>query len=290
MGVVSCAVTNQAGEKIFDIISQSASIPTKGGEWPQEAARGELVVQDVSFAYKGSGSPILEGMSIRVNPGERVAIVGLSGSGKSSIISLLLRYYDPTAGKIFFDGRDISTLDPRYLKGHIGIVTQEPMLFGISLRENIAYARPSATDPEVEEAAKRASLHDYIMSLPQGYATVVGERGVTLSGGLRQRVGIARAVLRKPKLLILDEATSALDAHTESEVQAALKELHQRYRMTMLTIAHRLSTIQDSDRIIVMAKGRIVEQGTHAQLLTLNGVYKALVQRQLQEETILKQF
>ncbi len=284
-----------AGEKIMDIIAQQPTIPVKGGLIPSPHAGSSLpadllVFEDVSLVYaseKHVRVPVIEHLHLRIRQGQRVAMVGLSGSGKSSLISMLLRYYEPSAGRILYAGHDLSELDPRWVKAQLGVVMQDAALFNISLRENIAYGLEDVDEAEVVRCAKMASIHAFILSLPEGYDTVVGERGVTLSGGERQRVGIARALLRKPKLLILDEATSALDTQTEAYVQEALAKLHlAQPSLTLITIAHRLSTVVDADRILVMAKGKIVEDGTHTELLEHDGVYAELVRHQLQEEII----
>ncbi|KAG5178077.1 P-loop containing nucleoside triphosphate hydrolase protein [Tribonema minus] len=276
-----------AGEKIFEIIQHQPTLPITGGLVPPGEPKGELKLNNVGFAYPGSPQlRVIENMNLTIRPGERVAAVGPSGGGKSSLVGLVLRYYDPVQGTVLFDGHDIRVLDPRWLRRQIGVVTQDPFLFGVSVRDNIAYGRPDMSLEEVHRAARLASAHDFILQLPLGYETVLGERGVTLSGGQRQRVAIARALARQPKLLILDEATSALDSSSEHEVQTALQTLHAKTRTSMLIVAHRLSTIQDADRILVIQRGHIVEQGTHTELLARKGVYSVLVSRQLQTELL----
>jgi ATP-binding cassette subfamily B protein len=204
--------------------------------------------------------------------------VGPSGAGKSTIASLLGRLYDPDAGRVTLDGRDLKTLDPSWLRRQIGVVAQEPLLFSTSIAENIRYGRPGASDAEVEQAAKAANAHDFITRFPDGYKTQVGERGVQLSGGQKQRVAIARAVLKDPRILILDEATSALDAESEHLVQEALERLMQ--GRTTLIIAHRLSTVIGADRVAVLDHGHVVQVGSHHGLMAQEGLYKRLVERQ----------
>ena len=216
---------------------------------------------------------------MRIAPGEVVALVGSSGAGKSTIAALLSRLYDPSSGLLRLDGRDLRELDPRWLRKQIGVVAQEPMLFSSTIAENIRYGKSDATDEEVEHAARVANAHDFIARFPEGYATRVGERGVQLSGGQKQRVAIARAVLKDPKILVLDEATSALDAESEHLVQEALDRLLD--GRTTLVIAHRLSTVKNADRVLVLDHGRVVQQGTHATLVTEAGLYRKLVERQL---------
>jgi ABC-type multidrug transport system fused ATPase/permease subunit len=233
----------------------------------------------VRFAYPTRPDvPVLAGVDLTIAPGEVVALVGPSGAGKSTVAALLLRFYDPQEGRVTFDGRDVRALDPRWLRGQIGTVAQEPILFSTSVAENIRYGRPGASDPEVEQAARAGNAHQFVGRFPDGYGTLVGERGVQLSGGQKQRVAIARAVLKDPRLLVLDEATSALDAESEHLVREALERLME--GRTTLIIAHRLSTVMGADRVVVLDGGRIVQSGPHARLVTEEGLYRRLVERQ----------
>lgn len=238
--------------------------PTAG---PLVVSKGALEFADVTFAYNEVN--IFESFNLSIQPGERVGIVGPSGSGKTTFVSLLLRQHDIQHGAILVDGTDIRTVTQESLHDVIAVVPQEPSLFHRTIRDNIAYGRPDATDEEVEEAARKAQAHDFITLLPEGYKTLVGERGVKLSGGQRQRVAIARAILKAAPILILDEATSSLDSESESEIQKALHELMQ--GKTVIAIAHRLSTIREMDRIIVMEGGKIVEDGSHDELVNKEG-------------------
>ena len=235
---------------------------------------GEIVFDRVVFRYKSAATPLYDHFTLRIAPGERVALVGPTGAGKSTFVKLIQRLYDVDAGQILVDGQDIATVSQGSLRRAIAVVPQDPALFHRTLSENIAYARPGATQDEVELAAKRARAHDFIGKLPQGYRTLVGERGVTLSGGERQRVAIARAFLADAPILVLDEATSSLDVETERQVQAAMEELM--VGRTTIVIAHRLSTIRGADRILVFEDGRIVEEGKHADLVKKGGAYARL--------------
>ncbi|HWE99608.1 MAG TPA: ABC transporter ATP-binding protein [Caulobacteraceae bacterium] len=235
---------------------------------------GEIVLDAVTFRYKSAANAIYDGFSLRIAPGERVALVGPTGSGKSTFVKLIQRLYDLEAGRILVDGQDIAQVAQGSLRRAIAVVPQDPALFHRSIAENIAYARPGATDDEIRLAARRARAHDFIEALPLGYRTLVGERGVKLSGGERQRVAIARAFLADAPVLVFDEATSSLDVETEAKVQAATDELM--VGRTTIIIAHRLSTIRHADRILVFQDGRIVEEGRHQELVALGGTYARL--------------
>jgi subfamily B ATP-binding cassette protein MsbA len=242
-----------------------------------------VAYEDVSFRYQAEPDApwTLDGINLSVAPGEIVALVGPSGAGKTTLVSLLPRFWDVNRGRITLDGVDIRALRLADLRGAIGIVPQEPALFSGTIRENIAYARPSATDAEVEAAARAAHAHEFVERLALGYETLVGERGIKLSGGQRQRVAIARAILKDPAVLILDEATSNLDTESERLIEDALSRLL--VGRTTLIIAHRLSTVQRADRLVVLEHGRVVEEGTHGELLALGGLYARLYQRQFRD-------
>ena len=235
--------------------------------------KGRVCYEDVSFHYSDDDTTVLSNVSIEIPAGRSVALVGPSGSGKTTICSLLTRFYDVTAGRITIDDQDIRHLTLKSLRSQIGMVQQDVYLFSGTIRDNIAYGKPDASDEEIIAAAKRANIHDIIMELPQQYDTYVGERGTRLSGGQKQRISIARVFLKNPPILILDEATSALDNESERWIQRSLEELSQ--NRTTITIAHRLSTIRDADEIIVITEDGIAERGTHEELLDMNGVYAA---------------
>jgi ATP-binding cassette subfamily B protein len=276
------ALASGAAERLFEILGVRPEIKAPPHPLPlPQPARGEVLFDAVRFAYPTRPQiVVLDGVSFRVKPGERVAIVGPSGAGKSTIFHLMLRFYDPSAGVVRFDGVPIADTDPYDLRRHIALVPQDTAIFAASARDNIRFGRPEASDGEVERAAELALADDFIRRLPQGYETPVGERGVTLSGGQRQRIAIARAILRDAPLLLLDEATSALDAESETLVQAALERLMQ--ERTTLVIAHRLATVLSCDRILVMDHGRIVEEGTHERLAAAGGLYARLAKLQFE--------
>jgi subfamily B ATP-binding cassette protein MsbA len=227
----------------------------------------------VSFAYDPA-VPVLKDLSFSIAPGQFVGIAGATGTGKSTVVSLVPRFYDPTAGRVLIDGVDVRDYELQGLRAQIGFVLQETILFRATVRENIAYGRPDASDEEIVEAAKLANAHGFIDRMPKGYDTLLGERGQTLSGGERQRIGIARAIIRNSPILILDEPTAALDSQSERLVMEALERLMK--GRTVITIAHRLSTIRDADKIIVLKDGRVAEQGAHDELLAAGGVYADL--------------
>lgn len=276
------AQASGAAERLFEILAINPAIvqPKRPRNLPSPP-RGEVAFDDVNFSYPTRPLfPALQGITFAVRQGEKLAIVGPSGAGKSTVFHLLLRLYDPTAGTIKLDGIEISHLDPTELRAHIAIVPQDSAIFATTVRDNIRFGRPRASDAEVARAAENAHAADFIATLPQGYDTPVGERGVRLSVGQRQRIAIARAILRDARLLLLDEATSSLDAESEAAIQAGLSHLMQ--RRTTLIIAHRLSTVLSCGRILVMDQGRIVEEGTHATLAGNGGLYARLAKLQFQ--------
>ena len=264
-------------ERMFQILSRHPEIDDRPGATDLAVSQGRLVFDDVSFGYEGNRS-ILDRVSFCVEPGTTLAIVGPSGAGKSTISRLIFRFYEPQGGRIAIDGQDILTVTQRSLRAAIGMVPQDTVLFNDSIGYNIRYGRWEASDSEVREAARLAQIDRFIQSLPRGYDAQVGERGLKLSGGEKQRVAIARTILKGPRILVLDEATSALDSFTEREIQEALHGVSK--GRTTLVIAHRLSTIVDADEIVFLDKGRIVERGTHRELLAKGGAYATLWSRQ----------
>ncbi len=267
--------------EMFGLLGQPAEVTDKPGAPALKIGGGEVMFDNVHFAYDPERQ-ILKGVTIRVGPGERVALVGPSGSGKSTIGRLLFRFYDVTGGAVRIDGQDVRDITQTSLHARIGVVPQDTVLFNDTVYYNIAYGRPEATRAEIEDAARAAKIHDFILSLPDGYETTVGERGLKLSGGEKQRVGIARTLLKNPPILLLDEATSALDTQTERDIQDSLLDMG--VGRSVITIAHRLSTIADADRIVVLEQGRVVEEGKHEVLLAAGGRYAAMWARQSSEE------
>ncbi len=268
----------QSGRNVLDRIGEIMSTRPEKMEGEELDVKGDIVFDKVSFRYPSASGDALHDVSLSIEHGNIVALVGYSGAGKSTFVDLVAGFWYPTEGSIYIDGRDIRNLSLGSLRSHIGTVTQDIMLFDDTVKENIRFGRPGATDDEVMEAAKAAFAHDFIMEMPKGYETMIGERGVRISGGQKQRITIARAIIRNPSILILDEATSSLDTESEHQVQKALELLMQ--GRTTIVIAHRLSTIQKASRIVVMSSGSIIQEGTHAELLAQGGLYQELYNMQ----------
>ncbi|MGQ9690422.1 MAG: ABC transporter ATP-binding protein, partial [Thermoproteota archaeon] len=266
-----------SARKVFEILDTEPEVKEKPEATELKFVKGAVSLRNVVFEYDRD-KPVLKGMSFEVKPGEKVALVGATGSGKSTIIKLIPRFYDPQEGYVLIDGVDVRDVKISSLRKNVGIVHQDVFLFPTSIRENIAYGKPNATQEEIERAAKAAKIHDFIMSLPKGYDTVIGERGVTLSGGQRQRLSIARALLVNPSILILDDPTSSVDSETEKEIYESLKELIK--DKTVFIVTQRLSTLRLAERIIVIEGGKVVEDGTHEELMKKGGVYARLYMSQ----------
>jgi ATP-binding cassette subfamily B protein len=266
-------------EELVAIHDEAIGIVDARDAVPIEIEGGRIVFDDVTFHYGGHASPLYDGLSVDIRAGERVGLVGRSGSGKTTFVKLVQRLYDVSSGRILIDGQDIANATQQSLRSQIAIVQQDPILFHRTLAENIAYGRPGASMAAIEQAARLANAHEFILQLPKGYGTLVGERGVKLSGGERQRVALARAFLADAPVLILDEATSSLDSESEALIQQAIERLM--VGRTAIVVAHRLSTVRALDRILVFDKGRIVEDGTHDALLSRSGgLYRQLFERQ----------
>lgn len=278
MFIPAIAMAGAAAERVFEILDAIPEVQETPGAPAMPPFQGHVRFEHVSFSY-GKRREVLKDISLEAQPGEIVALVGPTGSGKSTIIHLIPRFYDPTEGRITIDGVDIRTVSLRSLRSQIGIVLQETTLFAATIRENIAFGRDDASEEEIIEAAKAAQAHDFIMQTPRGYDTLVGERGITLSGGQKQRIAIARAILTNPRLLVLDDATSSVDSETELAIQHALDRLMQ--GRTTFVIAHRLSTVMRADQILVLEKGRIVARGKHEELLASSPLYAEIYRRQL---------
>ncbi len=285
MVVNSYARAASAGQRLFEILDLDAEQEEAPGSTTLTNVKGHVKFENVSFSYD-EGVPVLKNINIEAEPGKIVALLGAPGSGKSSIINLLPRFYHADSGRITIDGIDVNDISLKSLRHNIGMVQQDVFLFTSTLEENITYGKENASNEEVVSAANVAQLNDHIMSLDDGYETVVGERGSTLSGGQRQRMSIARAVLLDPPILILDDSTSSVDANTEEEIRKAMEEVME--GRTTFIIAHRLSTVHRADEIIVLDKGEVIERGTHQELLGNNGKYREIYELQLrpQEEVL----
>ncbi len=268
-----------SAKRIFEVLDAESEIRDRPDALPLPPMTGKVEFRNVTFRYLGGGDPVLRGVSFTIEPGQTVALLGATGSGKTSIINLLPRFYDPVEGAVLIDGHDLRSVTIDSLRSQIGIVLQETNLFSGTIRDNIAFGRPDATDAEIEEAARAAAAHDFITAFPEGYATRVGERGVTLSGGQKQRVAIARALLLNPRLLILDDSTSSVDLQTEAQIQRALDSLLR--GRTSFVIAQRLTTVRNADLILVLDKGDVVARGTHAELMEHSPIYAEIYYSQL---------
>jgi ATP-binding cassette subfamily B protein len=283
LGMAQRAVAS--GNRVFEILDREPRIESAPDAPPLPDGPGAVELRDVSLAYNG-GAPALEDAELKVSAGQTVALVGPSGSGKTSLVALLARLYDPTRGSVLVDGADLRTVDVRSLRSQIAFVADDSFLFSASVAENMAYAHPEATQEEIETAARRAQAHGFIESLPDGYATLVGERGLTLSGGQRQRIAIARALLADPRILILDDATSSVDARTEAAIKRGLREVMA--GRTTFIVAHRMSTISLADEIVVMDAGTIVDRGSHEELLERCPLYAEIAEHGMADSVFLQ--
>jgi len=277
-GQISAA--NVSAKRVMQVLDTTPEVKDRPRAVLLDVIKGNVAFQDVSFSYlDDGGEPVLNGISFTAEPGETVAILGSTGSGKSSLINLIPRFYDVTSGRVTIDGVDVRDLKMNNLRSHIGISLQEAILFSGTIRDNIRYGRPDATDEEVIAAADAAQAHEFIMGFPQGYDTMVGQRGVNLSGGQKQRIAIARALLVNPRILILDDSTSSVDVETEARIEEALKELKK--ERTSFIIAQRISTVLNADKILVLDRGRIAAEGSHSELMETSPIYREIYESQL---------
>jgi ATP-binding cassette subfamily B protein len=276
-----------AGARLFQILDREPQIVSPPGAPALPPGNGRVELRGVTLEYEGAGRPALRDVDLDVPAGTTVALVGATGSGKTTLVQLIPRLYDVTAGAVLVDGADVRTVDVGSLRAAVAVVDDDPFLFSATVAENIAYARADATAEEIERAARRAQAHDFIMRLPDGYDTRVGERGLTLSGGQRQRIAIARAFLADPRILILDDATSSVDASTEQEIKGALRDVMA--GRTTFVIAHRLSTISLADEIVVLEDGALLAHGTHDELLEVSELYREIVEKGLPDQVFLTQ-
>jgi ABC-type multidrug transport system fused ATPase/permease subunit len=274
-----------SGERIFEVLDEPEEIVERPDARPLPTGEGTIRFEHVTFGYDPA-RPVLHDIDLEIPAGRRVALIGHTGSGKSTLTALVPRFYDPSAGRVLLDGVDVRDLRLRDLRGTIGLVSQDPFLFSTTVRENIAFGAPQASDEDVVRAAQMAQAHEFIDALPDGYDTVIGERGITLSGGQRQRLAIARAILVNPRVLILDDATASVDASTEAKIRLGLREA-MRGRTTLI-IAHRLSTLALADELIVLDGGRVVARGTEAELRETSPVYREIYEHGLVELEVLQ--
>jgi ATP-binding cassette, subfamily B, bacterial len=275
-----------SGARLFQLLDRAPRVVAPPDARPLPPGNGHVELDDVWMHYEGAAAPALRGVTLNVPAGRTVAVVGATGSGKTTLVALIPRLYDPVDGRVLVDGVDVRSLHPASLRGAIAVVNDDPFLFSASVRDNIAYGRPDATDEEIATAARRAQAHDFVVRLPDGYETRIGERGLTLSGGQRQRIAIARALLADPRILILDDATSSVDASTEQQVKAALREVMA--GRTTFIIAHRLSTIALADEIVVLEDGQLAAHGTHDELLHRSELYCEIVEKGLPDQVFLQ--
>ena len=285
LGMAQRAVAS--GARVFEVLDRVPRIlaPPGAPSLPPGGGRVELRGVESGFGEGAEARQVLRGVDLSVEPGRSIALVGATGSGKTTLVGLLPRLYDPTAGEVLIDGADVRSLDLESLRSEIAFVSDDPFLFSATVRENIAYARPEASDEEIRLAARRAGIDDFVESLPDGYNTLVGERGLTVSGGQRQRLAIARALIRDPRILILDDATSSVDATTEARIGQALREVM--LGRTTFVIAHRMSTIALADEIVVLEDGRVAARGTHDELLDTSPLYREIAERGLPDQVFL---
>ena len=286
--VAAVAAADASAERILQVLDDEPQVQSRLQTRALGTVRGEIAFENVSFSYDGADSePVLKGVSLVARPGETVAILGATGSGKSSLIHLIPRFYEVTGGRVTLDGTDVRDMSLADLRGQIGMAMQEAILFSGTIRDNIRYGRPGASDEEVEKAAKAAQAHEFIMSFPAGYDSMVGQRGVNLSGGQKQRLSIARALLVRPKVLVLDDSTSSVDVETEIKIETALEELMA--DSTSFVIAQRISTVLNADRIIVLDEGQVAASGTHAELMKSSPIYREIYESQLGNGEVVRE-